>query len=84
MCIQVQQGAVAEDVTWKDYSCAPPVVKSGSSASSAESAACLPGTWNYRSKVAVGAYRTGGETPWTGLHISAPIPVTCPLVQSQE
>lgn len=76
VCIQVQQSVVDEGVTWKDYACAAPVVKSGTSASNSVTARCLPGTWDYRAKVAVGGYR-GNETPFTSLVVSSPIRVTC-------
>lgn len=76
VCIQVQQPLVDEGATWKDYACAPPVVRAGSSASNSVTSSCLPGTWDYRAKVVVGGYR-GNETPFTSIGVSSPRRLTC-------
>lgn len=76
VCIQVQQPLVDEGATWKDYSCAPPVVKSGSNASASVTASCLPGTWDYRSKVVFGGY-DDNEPPFTSIGVSSSHRVTC-------
>lgn len=63
VCIQVRQGVATEGLTWQDYRCeAPPPETNSSNASGSVSAACLTGSWAYRTKVIGEAHKLGSES----------------------